>query len=100
MNLSCLVYDGQFFLCDYYVSKCMMPSILRSAQFLKVVECIPALNCKITDDKDTEGDLHFAQLRKLLKNPCSLQHCKFIIVQAAAWKTNETQNTIHYFFIN
>jgi len=44
----------------------------------------------MTDNKDR--DLHFAQLRKLFKDSCSLQHCKFIIVQSAVWKTNQTHN--------
>ncbi len=38
MILSHLVYDGQFFLYDYYkVGKYMMPSVLKSVQILKVM---------------------------------------------------------------
>ncbi len=37
-RLQSFVYDGQFFLCDYYkVGKCMMPIHLKSEQILKVM---------------------------------------------------------------
>ncbi len=41
-----LLCGGQIFLCNH-LEKCVMPSVVKSVQILKVVKSIPALKLKV-----------------------------------------------------